>query len=401
MVRDRSKNKKTHKKALGLLNKPSKPTKAKQTYDRIACVFQGGGALGAYQVGAYHAIHEKGYRPNYLAGVSIGSITSAIIAGNPPETQLQKLRDFWETIAPTLWGDSLRGTVPNEFIHFYNHMGALQCLLNGLDGFFKPRPIPPSIFSHDTPNNLSYYDTSELKSTLERLIDFDRINSQEVTLCLGAVNIASGEMCFFNNEQIEITPEHVMASGALPPGLPAVKIGDDYFWDGGIYANTPLVAVLDALPEQDTLCFVVDCFSLKGRLPHTMDELEERQKDIRYASHSRRMTNVYASRQNLKTAINILGKNLNEEAKRDSEIKKILELGHQKRFSVVHVIFNASPYAHSFKDYNFVRSAIDYRLKVGYRDAKAVLDNPDWENKTEKKLSCSIYGVPDGYFEQR
>lgn len=176
---------------------------------------------------------------------------------------------------------------------------------------------------------------------------------------------------------ITITPEHVMASGALPPGFPAIKIGDDYFWDGGIYANTPLVTVLDALPEKDTLCFVVDCFSLQGPLPRNMDQLEERQKDIRYASHSRRLTNVYTSRQNLQAAIHYLSGKLSPEAKKDPEVQRILELGHEKRFSVVHIIYNGTPYSHSFKDYNFIRSAINLRIKTGYQNAIDVLNKPE------------------------
>ena len=250
------------------INKPEPATNQKQIYDRIACVFQGGGALGAFQVGSYRAIHERGYVPNYLAGVSI------------------------------------------------------------------------------------------------------------------------------------ITPEHVMASGALPPGFPAIKIGDDYYWDGGIYANTPLVTVLDALPEQDTLCFVVDCFSLKGPVPKTMDQVEERQKDIRYASHSRRLTNVYTSRQNLQAAIQYLGEKLSPEAKKDPMVQQILELGHEKQFSVVHIIYKGTPFTHSFKDYNFARSAINVRINAGYENAIAVLNKPEWENKSKKTLSSSIFGVSSDYFNQ-
>lgn len=394
------KTNKHQKKALGLINKPTKAAAGKQTYQRIACVFQGGGALGAYQVGAFRAIHERGYHPNFVAGVSIGSINSAIIAGNPRNKQLEKLADFWDTIAPKIWCDSIDHDVFDPIHHLHNRMGALYSLFFGLDGFFKPRPIPPSIFSKNTPDQLSYYDTAELRSTLERLIDFDRINAKKVTLCLGAVNIVSGEMVFFNNQNMEITPDHVMASGALPPGLPAVKIGEDYFWDGGIYANTPLVTVLDALPEEDTLCFVVDCFSLKGRLPETMDELEERQKDIRYGSHSRRLTNVYTSRQNLQAAINFLGQHLTPEAQADPEIQKLLALGHEKRFSVVHIIYHDTPFSHSFKDFNFIRSAINYRLETGYKNTVEVLAKPEWEKKSNKQLACSIYGVPSDYFDQ-
>ncbi|MGM9452886.1 patatin-like phospholipase family protein [Legionella bozemanae] len=398
----KEKTTKHHKSPLCRINKPTAPlNNTKQTYDRIACVFQGGGALGAYQVGAFRAIHEKGYHPNFLAGVSIGAINSAIIAGNPRNQQIEKLTAFWNMIVPKIWTDVFyEAEVPNLLHHFHNRMGAMNTIVNGLEGFFKPRPFPPTPLTYDTPDKLSYYDTSYLKTTLERLIDFDRINDKKVTLCLGSVNVASGEMEFFNNQKITITPEHVMASGALPPGLPAIKIGDDYYWDGGIYANTPLVTVLDALPELDTLCFVVDCFSLQGRLPQTMDELEERQKDIRYASHSRRLTNVYTSRQNLQAAIQFLGEKLSPEAKKNPDVQKILELGHSKHFSVVHIIYRGSPFTHSFKDYNFVRSAVNYRMKTGYENAIEVLKNPVWEKKLDKPMLCSIYGVPPDYFEQ-
>ncbi len=390
------------KQALGIINMPYKPIHEKQTYKRIACVFQGGGALGAYQVGAYRAIHERGYIPNYLSGVSIGAINSSIVAGNPPEKQIEKLMEFWDTIVPKLWSDQFSPWSSFDYFrHLNNSITAMHVILFGLEGFFKPRYLTPNEFTTGTPDKLSYYDTSELRNTLEKVIDFDRINSKEVTLCLGAVNVASGEMTFFNNQLMTITPEHIMASCSLPPGFPAMKIGDNYYWDGGIYANTPLVTVLDALPEEDTLCFVVDCFSLAGQLPSNMDQVDERQKDIRYASHSRRLTNVYSSRQNLQAAITILGQHLTPEAQNDPQIQQILQLGNQKRFSVVHIIYRGSPFAHSFKDYNFGSAVIERRMKTGYENALDVLSDPKWEEKSTNPLACSIYGVPPDYFEQR
>jgi NTE family protein len=393
-----------HTGALGLINRPEpkQTSTRKQNYDRIACVFQGGGALGAYQVGAYRALHEKGYTPNYLAGVSIGGINCAIIAGNPREKQLEKLHTFWDTVTPKLLMDMFMS--PYELLdfthHLHNQMGATHALMYGLDGFFKPRVVPPTPFTEGTPDTLSYYETNELRSTLESLIDFDLINDKRVTLCLGAVNVVTGDMVYFNNQKMEITPDHVMASGALPPGFPAIKIGDDYYWDGGIYANSPLITVMDALPELDTLCFVVDCFSLQGRLPKNMDQLQERQKDIRYASHSRRLTNVYASRKNLQLAIQRLGEKLSPEALQDPEVKEILALGYAKRFSVVHIIYKGTTFAHSFKDYNFVRSAVNYRMEVGYKNTIDTLADRPWETQTSKAMACSIYGVPTNYFEQ-
>lgn len=395
------KKKHPQKKALCLINKPSKTSsQLKQRYERIACVFQGGGALGAYQVGAFSAIHERGYQPDFLAGVSIGAINSAIIAGNTPKKQVEKLLEFWNDIIPQLWIDSCSLNENDTFHHLHNYLGALHSLLFGVPGFFEPRALPPSDFLTNTPDKLSYYDTSVLRDSLEKVIDFERINDKKITLCLGVVNVTSGEMEFFNNNEDTITPEHIMASCALPPGLPAIKIRGNYYWDGGIYANTPLVTVLDALPEKDTLCFVVDCFSLKGTLPETMEQVEERQKDIRYASHSRRLTNVYTSRQNLQSAINLLGKKMPAAMKKDPQVQKILALGHEKRFSVVHIIYRGTPFSHSFKDYNFARAAIETRLKTGYQNAMDVLNDPQWEKRSHKMLACSIYGVPSNYFKQ-
>ncbi|WP_419420270.1 patatin-like phospholipase family protein [Legionella sp. D16C41] len=402
MSRPKKEKSKHHKEAISYINQPAKVRPGKQHYDRIACVFQGGGALGAYQVGAYRAIRERGYLPNYFSGVSIGAINSAIIAGNAPEEQLDKLDSFWKTITPKLLIDNCFDFNRDEFMHhMHNHIGAMYSLVFGLDGFFKPRLFPPNPLVEHPPDKLSYYDTTDLRTTLEQHIDFDRINeNKKITLCLGAVNITSGQMVFFNSQKNHITPEHVMASGALPPGFPAIKIGEDYYWDGGIYANTPLVTVLDALPQLDTLCFVVDCFSLQGRLPTTMDQIDERQKDIRYASHSKRLTNVYTVKQNLQAAIQFLGEKLPPKAKEDPEVQKILKLGHRKRLSVVHIIHHATPYSHSFKDYNFIEAVIKLRMDAGYCDANTVLDKPVWEQQSDKTLNCSIYGVHSDYFDQ-
>ncbi len=380
---------------------PATKPAAKQNYERIACVFQGGGALGAYQVGAFKALHEHGYHPNFLAGVSIGAINAAIVAGNSPDKQIERLEEFWKTITPSAWSDYLYHFADIDMIHhFHNRMGATNSLLFGQTGFFEPRLTNPNLLEGATPDQLSYYDTSPLRETLTRLIDFDRINSREVTLSLGAVNITKGELVYFNNQETKITVDHVMASGALPPAFPAVKIGDDYFWDGGIYGNTPLLAVLDALPLADTLCFMIDCFNLKGPLPTTMDQIEERQKDIKYGSHSRRNTSLHNTRQNLQAAIAFLGEKLSPEAKKDPDVKRILELGNEKKFSLVHIIYQSTGFSHSFKDYNFARAIVLRRFKHGYRDACAVLENPQWEKESHTTLADSIYGLPDSYYQK-
>lgn len=404
MARKKQPGNKKQKLHLHLMNRPEPKhvRDRKQKYDRIACVFQGGGALGAYQVGAFRALHEYGYAPDFLAGVSIGAINCAIIAGNPREKQLEKLHEFWDQISPRYFSNAMSDDINklDFYHHLHNQMGAMQAIAQGLDGFFRPRILPYNLLSTGTPDTLSYYDTSDLEATLEKLIDFDLINEKRVTLSLGAVNVVSGEMVFFNNQEMEITPKHIMASGALPPGFPAVKIGEDYYWDGGLFANTPLISVMTAEPELDTLCFVVDCFNLQGEVPTNMDQLEERQKDIRYASRSRRMTHMYSIVKNLQLAIRYLGDKLPAEALDDPDVQNILDLANTKRFSVVHIIHKSTRFAHFFKDFNFVRSAVNYRLEAGYRDTQNMLVDPQWEKQSSNKLSCSIYGVPRDYFRR-
>ena len=365
-------------------------TAEKQHYDRIACVFQGGGALGAFQVGAFKAIKEyldqNNLAFNFFAGVSIGAINAAIIAGNPPEKQLPRLLEFWNTISPRRWNDHMIPFMQYDTVHHaYGRAGSMNSILYGLPGFFKPRAYPYNLL-HNTPDQLSYYDTAPLRDTLLRLIDFKRINSKEVTLYLGAVNIESGQMKFFNNQETEITPEHIMASGALPPGFPAVKIDGEYYWDGGIFANSPLTRVLEATPKQDTLCFMVDCFRLKGDLPTTMDQVEEREKDIHFGSRSRWLSRLHVDRENLEQAIAFLGEKLPPEVRENPAIQKLLELGCPTRISVAHIIFQGNPFTHAYKDYNFSRYTLQNRLNLGYRDALNTLKNPVWEQPIDEAV---------------
>src|SRR5271165_3718953 len=211
---------------------------------RRVLVLQGGGALGSYQGGVYEALAEHGLRPHWVAGISIGAVNAALIAGNPPDKQVDRLQEFWRLVsdgpqAPA-WG--LAGTTRS----LVSQVNAAGVLLFGVSGFFTPRFPPPQLQPPGTPGALSYYETSSLKSTLERLVDFDRINAGEVRFSVGAVNIRTGNFAYFDNQRDKIGPEHVMASGALPPGLPPVEIDGEFYWDGGLVSNTPLEYVLEA-----------------------------------------------------------------------------------------------------------------------------------------------------------
>ena len=232
-------------------------------YDVVALVLQGGGALGAYQAGVYEGLHEAGIRPNWLAGISIGALNAAIIAGSPEDERVERLRTFWETIcaAPVEWpaGEGLANAMPYafDFNSLHNTMAAMRALFQGQPGFFKPRfPSPMwSPFSGDAAT--SFYDTSPLHRTLEKLVDFDRLNSGEVRVSVGAVNVRTGNLTYFDTAERELGPRHFMASGALPPGFPSVEIEGEHYWDGGVVSNTPLSRVLSG-EARDTLTFQVD-----------------------------------------------------------------------------------------------------------------------------------------------
>ncbi|MGY3574502.1 NTE family protein [Bradyrhizobium sp. USDA 4504] len=263
-------------------------------YDVVALVLQGGGALGAYQAGVYEGLHEAGIRPNWLAGISIGALNAAIIAGAPEEERVERLREFWEIICAQSieWpaGEGLANALPFAFdIHsIRNALAAMRALVQGQPGFFRPRFPSPlfSPFSGDAAT--SFYDTAPLHRTLERLVDFDRLNSGEVRVSVGAVNVRTGNLTYFDTAERRLCPKHFMASGALPPGFPAVEIEGEHYWDGGVVSNTPLSRVLSGEPR-DTLTFQIDLWSARGRVPYDMMEVSSRQKDIQYSSsHARR-----------------------------------------------------------------------------------------------------------------
>ncbi len=266
------------------------------SYDKmVALVLQGGGALGSYQAGVYEALSTSQYLPDWVAGISIGAINAAIIAGNAPEKRIERLRAFWEGITTTHsdW-PGLPGTLPGGVLHDHRRLSSLGALLFGQPGFFAPRPPADWMFgwiSGAAPT--SFYDISALKSTLERLVDFDRINAREIRFSVGAVNVRTGNFAYFDNAATTIRAEHVMASGALPPGFPAVEIDGEHYWDGGLVSNTPLKYVLEYVPRRSRLTFQVDLFHAAGPLPADLEAVAERDKDIRYSSRTRASTTTF------------------------------------------------------------------------------------------------------------
>src|SRR5439155_20747564 len=248
---------------------------------------QGGGALGSYQAGAFQALCRSGFEPEWIAGISIGAINAAIIAGNGPETRVDRLKEFWEMVSsPVPWNPVTNG---DRVRSLFNETSAALIATFGVPGFSTPRIPPAPLWPPGSPQSQSYYDTAPLKKTLERLVDFDRINDLNTRLSVGAVSVTSGNFKYFDNFEFKklgkkIGPEHIMASAALPPGFPSVVIEGEHFWDGGIASNTPLDYVLDAEFNNDLLIFQVDLFSARGPLPVSLLEAAEREKDIRYSS---------------------------------------------------------------------------------------------------------------------
>ena len=356
------------------------------SYDKkVGLVLQGGGALGSYQAGVYEALASSQYLPDWVAGISIGAINAAIIAGNAPEHRVQRLRSFWEEItAPTkLWPSA-----PDGPLAAWQHgASALAALMFGQPGFFTPRP-PQDWFSLD--EWVSYYKTSALKGTLERLVDFDRINdARDMRLSVGAVNVLTGHFAYFDSEKITIRPEHVMASGALPPGFPPVEIDGEQYWDGGLFSNTPLAYMVDYYPRRSRLIFQVDVFPAHGRAPTNLAEVTERDKDIRYSSRTRLTTNNLREKHNVRHAINELHKLLPPELANTEQAQRLYAYGCVTEMDIVQLIYRPMEPLGAFKDFEFSRSTMAARWKQGL----IALQASPWLAPMPKELGVRVFDV--------
>jgi NTE family protein len=354
--------------------------KERPPFERIALLLQGGGALGSYQAGAYQALAEAELHPDWIAGISIGAVNAALIAGNPAEKRVERLREFWETVStPHLGMPVLEGVdIRNEYTHrLINQFQSVRTLLAGAPGFFKPRVPPPYLFPPDRIDTMSFYDVSPLKSTLERLVDFDLINSGSTRLSVGAVNIRTGNFVYFENTNCDIGPEHVMASGSLPPGFPATEIQGEHYWDGGLVSNTPLDWVLDSKPRQDTLTFQIDLWSARGELPRNLMESETRQKEIRYSSRTRSATNQFKHAHKLRRATAKLLAQIPKDLRQTPEAEFLAAAADDKVYNIVHLIYRSRRYEGASKDFEFSRHTMEEHWKSGYHDTVRTLRHPE------------------------
>jgi NTE family protein len=347
-------------------------------FEQIALLLQGGGALGAYQAGVYEALAEADLHPDWVAGISIGAINSAIIAGNPPKERVDALRQFWHTVSASPIGiPSFRHIQFDDAQHLLINQGrAWNTLLFGAPHFFMPRVPPPYIWPPGSADKASYYDNTPLRATLERLVDFDRINSGEMRFSVGAVEVRSGNFTYFDSKTHKITFEHIAASGSLPPGFPATRIDDQYFWDGGLISNTPLEWVLDSRPRRDTLAFQVDLWNARGELPKDMVEVEVRHKEIIYSSRNRAATERYKYMQKLRIALAHLIEKVPDELRAGEDAKLLLGEANDKVCNIVHLIYRARSYEGIAKDFEFSRRTMEEHWQTGYDNARETLANP-------------------------
>ena len=344
-------------------------------FEQIALLLQGGGALGAYQAGVYQALAEANLHPDWVAGISIGAINSALIAGNPPEARVDRLRAFWEGITEPRWwsvlahGDAARGAL--------NQVNAGMAVATGARGFFAPRLPPPWLAPAGTAEATSHYDTAALRATLERLVDFDRINGCAMRFSVGAVNVRTGNFVYFDSETHTIRPEHVMASGALPPGFPAVEIEGEHYWDGGLVSNTPLQWVLEGQPRRDTLAFQVDLWSARGAFPRSIVEVSTRQKEIQFSSRTRANSDRFKHMQKLRNALAALLRQLPEELRHTPEAEMLSREADHKVYNLVQLIYRSRSYEGDSKDYEFSRLSMEDHWRAGYHDTVRTLRHPE------------------------
>ena len=352
----------------------SKPNSEKVT----ALVLQGGGALGAYQAGVYEKLAANSYQPDWIAGISIGAINAAIIAGNPQETRVEKLRAFWEGTTAGLQGHPLWFGEGWRSLH--SQLASAFTLFSGVPGFFTPRVPPPNLAFTRSPGALSFYDTTPLKKTLEDLVDFDLLNDRGPQLSVGAVDVETGNFAYFDSSAMTIGPEHIMASGALPPGFAPVVIDGRAYWDGGLVSNTPLQYVLENAKQCTITIFQVDLFSARGNIPTNIAEVAQRQKDIQYSSRTRLTTDRFRELAAISEAAERLAKKLPASLQNDPDLTTLRMVCPADQVKLVHLIHRRQHFESQSKDYEFSRLSMREHWADGAKDVEKTLQHREWRN---------------------
>jgi len=378
---------------LHLQTQPSGILMKTKDFDHQILLLQGGGALGAFHAGVYEGLAEAGREPTWVVGVSIGAITAALIAGNPPERRVERLRAFWERVsayAPMAWPTGMNALRPA-----FNFLSAGAVATFGSPGFFTPRFPPPVFATGGGPAATSFYDTDPLRKTLEELVDFDLINRRAMRISLGAVNVRTGESVYFDNHKTRIGAEHVMASGALPPGFPAVQIDGQHYWDGGIVSNSPLTYVWDQRPLTTALMVQIDLFKAQGEMPGNLDQVLERHKDIQYASKQRMTTERTREVAELRAALARLLAKLPARLKADADAQQLAAECDSRQWTLVRLINQRLPHVSQTKDYEFSRATVEEHWAAGREDIRRATAHHDWLDPTLLAPGLQVHDLAD------
>jgi NTE family protein len=372
-------------------NRTSPKPPPQSAAEECILVLQGGGALGAYQAGVFEALSHGVHMPHWIAGISIGAINAALMAGNPPELRVARLREFWNRLSERLAAPSALPSAAGR--EAFNETSAALATVFGVPGFFAPR-FPAAPFQPPgTLAAISYYDTAPLRQTLEELVDFDRLNSGAVRLSVGAVNVRSGNFAYFDTDEQRLDVRHIMASGALPPGFPPVEIDGEFYWDGGLVSNTPLQYVLDQPGGRHRLVFQVDLFAAQGALPATLGEVTEREKDIRFSSRTRLNTTLELQRYAMAQAARRLIAKLPPQWRDDPDAEAIKAAKHEAAVSVVHLIYRSKHYETQSKDYEFSRVSVDEHWQAGVADMTRSLQDPRWLQRQQPTHGVHVFDL--------
>lgn len=370
--------------------------KSMPQFDSIACCLQGGGSMGAYQVGVLHALQEGGYNPDWFIGTSIGAINSAIAVGNAVEDRIDKLKAFWARVAtPSLIDTS--NLPENAVARRMQRMYSSQLsILFGQPNFFTPRfPAPHPFMTHQNPETLSYYDTAPLRRTLEEFIDFERINHGNARLSVGAVEVKSGKMTYFDSKKHPITVDHIMASASLPPGFPAINIDGTLYWDGGLSSNSPGSYLFTVERPKSLLCFLVHLFDSYGMLPHTLDDIEKRKKDIEYCSRFQTLMDLHLVMHELRYTLHQLKEHIPAQKQNMKWVKASLENNWDKTISLVRFLYQGDETEWSTKDCEFSEQSIREHIEKGYYDGKMGVNEKPWMEPVPVDLGILLHDMSE------
>jgi NTE family protein len=375
-------------------------------FERVALVLQGGGALGAYQAGVYQAIHEANIEVHWICGTSIGGINGALIAGNPPERRVERLREFWETVTkppiriPNVpWFTKLPRNGNGHARYWTNKMSAFAAMIQGAPGFFSPRPFPPVNSTAERPDLVSYYDTTPLKETLARLVDFDLINAQPMRFTALATNIRTGAPAYFDNREQKIAAAHILASASLPPSFPPTEIDGEYYWDGGVVSNSPMQFVVDNRGRHTALVFQVDLWDANGDVPLDIPSANLRAIEIHSASRINVSLEQYQKMQRFRYALRRFLDQLPEQCQDDPEVQFLSEQARGKVATIVQLKYQAQKYETAGKMFEFSRLAMEEHWQAGYDDTEVALGEPAVFELPDVREAARIFDVHHGWMK--